>query len=224
MNDKVTLNILNGQSMFDYFKKYNLDSNGIYAPFNEAMCTGKATLNIFSEEFVKCRCNTHHITMEKYNEVTLLPLKALFENRFSSIILWFDDDMFCQINLLTLLAYLNQIDYIGDATFNLVSDKFKVVNSIKLDIQGYSKLYKHVMIDRSMPPNIKLPTMKNGIKLYFEYLKQENEITSYINQHPDLQCDILLKELLEEFRQYGLGDTQYIELIRKCRKFNESFE
>jgi hypothetical protein len=220
MNDKVILNILNGQSMFDYFKKYNLNNNGIYAPFNEAMCVGNAALNIFSEEFIKCRCNAHHITMEKYNEVTLLPLKVLFENRFSSIILWFDDDMFCQINLLTLLAYLNQIDYKGDTTFNLVNHEFKVVNSIKVEIQGYSELYKNVMIDRSMPENIKLPLMKNGIKLYFEYIKQENEITSYINQHPDFQSDILMKELLEVFRQYGLGDTQYIELIKKCRKYD----
>lgn len=220
MNDKVTLNILNGQSMFDYFKRHNLNNNGFYAPFNEAMCTGKGALNIFSEEFVKCRCITHHITAEKYNEVTLLPLKVLFENRFSSVILWFDDDMFCQINLLTLLAYLEQVCYNGDTTFNLVNHEFEVVNSIKLDIQGYCELYKQVMIDRCMPPNIKLPTMKNGIKLYFEYLKQENEITSYISQRPDLPSDILLKELLERFRLYGLGDTQYIELIRKFRKYN----
>jgi hypothetical protein len=220
MNDKVTLNILNGQSMFNYFKKNNLNNNGIYAPFNEAMCEGKATLNIFSEEFVKCRCNTHHVTMEKYNEVALSPLKALFENRFSSIVLWFDEDMFCQINLLILLAYLNQIDYKGDTTFNLVNYEFKLINSIKLDIQGYSQLYKHVMIDRSMPQNIKLPTMENGVKLYFEYLKEENEITSYIRQRPNLQMDILVEELIEVFRPYGLGDTQYIELIRKCRKYD----
>lgn len=220
MNDCDTINILNGQSMLDYFKRHNLNKGGIYIPLNEAMCVGEVTEDIFSQEFVKCRCDAHHVTMEKYNEVTLLPLKALFENRFSKITLWFDDDMFCQINLLTILAYLNQINYNGNTTFNLVNYEFKMVDNIELDAQGYDELYKEVMIRRNMPQNIKLPLMEKGIKLYLEYLKEENEITSYIRQRSDLKMDILLQELLKEFRQYGLGDTQYIQLISKCRKYN----
>lgn len=219
LNNKDTLNILNGQAMFDYFKKYNLNKDEMYNPFNEAMCVGEATMDIFSAEFVKCRCNAHRVTMEKYNQVTLLPLKDLFENAFSNIVLWFDDDMFCQINLLTLLAYLNQINYSGNTTFNLINHEFEVINSIQLNVQvqGYSELYKEVMIRRIMPQNITLHSMENGVKLYLEYLKGENEITSYIRQHSEIKTDILVKELLKVFRQYGLGDTQYIELIRRCR-------
>jgi len=51
MNEKNTLNILNGQAMYGYFKQHNLDKNGIYVPFNEAMCTGKVTEDIFSSQF-----------------------------------------------------------------------------------------------------------------------------------------------------------------------------
>jgi hypothetical protein len=220
MNNNDTINILNGQAMFDYFKNHNLNNNGVYLPFNEAMCVGEVTKEIFSMEFVKYRCNTHNVSIGKYNAITLFPLKELFETRFSNIILWFDDDMFCQINLLTILAYLNQINYSGKTTFNLINYEFKVVDSIELDVQEYGELYEKVMINRILPQNIKLPFMRNGVKLYLEYLKEENEIKAYIRQHSDLKNDILVQELLKSFQQYGLGDTQFIQLIRKCRNYN----
>lgn len=217
MNIKDSINILNGQEMLKYFEKHNLTENGIYIPFNEAMCVGEAASDIFSVEFVKQRCRAHDVSLEKYHEITLLPLKSLFENRFSNIILWFDDDMFCQINLLTILAYLSQINYTGKTVLNLVNREFKVVDSIELDLEGYSNLYEDIIIYKNMPQDIKLPSIQNGIKLYLEYLKEDNEITSYIRQHFDLQNDILVQELLKEFQQYGLGDTQYVQLIEKCR-------
>ena len=220
MNRNNTLNILNGQSMYDYFKEHNLDKNGVYVPFNEAMCVGEVTMDIFSEKFNKCRCNSHHVSMEKYNELTLLPLQLLFKNQFSHLVLWFDDDMFCQINLLTLLAYLDQINYSSKITFNLVDHKFGVVDCFEFGVQGYKEIYKQVMINRCITQNIDLPIMENGIRLYFEYLKEDNEITSYIGEHGDLQTDVLVIELLKTFPKYGLGDTQYIQLIDRYRKGN----
>lgn len=204
--------------MLDYFKQQDFDKNGVYVPFNEAMCVGEVTTNVFSKEFNKCRCDAHSITMDQYNEITLKPLQILFESQFPHIILWFDDDMFCQINLLTLLAYLNQTNYSQKITFNLVSHDFKVLECFELNAQGYSEIYKQVMISRCIPQNVDLSIMNNGINLYFEYLKEENEITTYINEHEDLEIDILVTSLLKTFHQYGLGDTQYIELINRCRK------
>jgi hypothetical protein len=211
---------LNGQAMMDYFKQHDFNKNGVYVPFNEAMCVGEVTTDIFSKEFNKCRCDAHSITIDHYNEITLKPLRILFENQFSHIILWFDDDMFCQINLLTILAYLNQINYSKKITFNLVSRDFKVLECFELNAQGYSAIYKQVMISRFIPQKVDLSIMNNGINLYFEYLKEENEITAYINKHEDLEIDILVISLLKTFVQYGLGDTQYIQLIKSCRKIS----
>ena len=218
MKDENKLNILNGQAMYDYFKQNHLDDHGIYIPFNEAMCVGSVSEVIFSSQFDRCRCDAHHVSFEQYNEITLEPLKALFENKFTNITLWFDDDMFCQINLITVLAFLDQIEYMGSVTFNLINLDYKIIDCFKINVQGYKEIYKQVMIDKCMPENNILPVMKRGIKLYFEYLKEENEITSYIKQHENLDCNILLKELLNNFRQYGLGDTQYMQLIKKCRE------
>lgn len=91
----------------------------------------------------------------------------------------FSDDMFCQINLLTLLAYLDQINFSGKINFNLVGNNFKLIQSLELIVDGYKDRYNQVMINKLMPENISLPVMKNGIELYLEYIKEENEITSY---------------------------------------------
>lgn len=218
MNDKNTLNILNGQAMYDYFKKHHLGKNGVYAPFNEAMCVGRVTENIFSSQFNKYRCDAHDITMDQYNELTLKPLSVLFKKQFSHIVLWFDDDMFCQINLLTILAYLDQINYSKKIAFNLVDHRFRVVNCFEFYVDGYYEIYKQVMIDRCIPQNISLRVLENGIRLYFEYLKEDNEITKYIEQHDNLESSVLLTELFKRFPKYGLGDTQYMKLIERCRK------
>jgi hypothetical protein len=218
MKDENKLNILNGQAMYDYFMQNHLNKDGVYIPFNEAMCVGSVSSVIFSSQFIRCRCDAHHVSLKQYNEITLEPLKSIFKNKFANIDLWFDDDMFCQINLLTVLTFLDQKNYSGHVTFNLVNLNYKVIDSFKINVRGYKEIYKQVMINKCMPENIVLPVMEKGTKLYFEYLKEENEITSYIRQHKNLDCYILLKELINNFRQYGLGDTQYIQLIKKCRK------
>lgn len=217
MNGENVLNILNGQSMYNYFKQHHFDINGIYVPFNEAMCVGEVTNDIFSSQFNKYRCEAHNVTNDQYNQLTLKPLQILFKNQFSDIFLWFDDDMFCQINLLTILAYLNQINYSRKITLNLVNREFKVIDCFQFGVQGYDEIYRQVLIKKCMPQNIKLSIMEAGIRLYLEYLKEENEITAYIKQHEYLQNNILVLELLKTFSKYGLGDTQYIQLIDKYR-------
>ncbi|MBZ9687451.1 hypothetical protein G9F72_014060 [Clostridium estertheticum] len=217
MSEENILNILNGQVMFDYFKQNHFDKNGVYVPFNEAMCVGEAQPDIFSNQFNACRCEAHHVTIEQYNQLTLKPLQTLFKNQFTRIFLWFDDDMFCQINLLTILAYLDQLNYKNKITFNLVNREFKIIDCFEFGVQGYDEIYKQVIINRCMPENINLSIMKNGIRLYLEYLKEENEITTYIKQHEDLQFNSLLTDLLITFPEYGLGDTQYIQLIKMNR-------
>jgi len=184
------------------------------------MCVGEVTDNIFSTQFINCRCEAHQVSLEQYNKLTLRPLQMLFKNQFSHIVLWFDDDMFCQINLLTILAYLNQINYSYNVTFNLVGPKFSLVNSFEFSVQGYYQLFKEVMLNRCIPENINLSILENGIRLYLQYLKEENEITIYIKQHEGLRVELLVTELLKLFPEYGLGDTQYIQLIEKCKKSN----
>lgn len=212
------LNILNGQSMYDKFKEYKLMEFGQYAPFNEAMCEGSAAENIFSTEFIACRCAAHNVTLEQYKNNTLEPLKNLFAGNFECIVLWFGDDMFCQINFLTILGYLEETNFTGKIFLNLVGERTMEIEQFEVEVKGYKELYRQVMVNRKLPDSAPLPVLYNGIKLYLQYLNKENEITLYIKNHLNLSEDALLMRLFKIFPQYGLGDTQYMKLIRECRK------
>ena len=224
MNGAKTLNILNGQAMYDSFMQHHVDENNVYAPFNEAMCVGEVYKDIFSSRFNQYRCHALNITIEQYTELVLNPLQPLFNHQFTEIVLWFDDDMFCQINLLTLLAYLDQRHFNRKITFNLVNHGFKFINRFEFGVQGYHEAYQQVLIKKCLPQNIQIPVMEQGIKLYLEYIKDENELTAYIRQYKNIPANILVGQLFKVFPQYGLGDHQYFHLIEKCRISNGQAE
>ncbi len=63
-----------------------------------------------------------------------------------------------------------------------------------------------------------MPVMFQGVKLYLEYLKQDNEIAAYIKKHLDKPQNELLKQLFHLFFHYGLGDIQYLKIIETIVK------
>lgn len=214
--DKV-FNLLNGQSMYEHLKRDGLMEYGEFAPFNEAMCEGNATGSIFSTEFIAYRCTAHNVTLEQYKEITLEPLENFLKNKSKCTVLWFGDDMFCQINLLTALAYLDESNYQGKTFFNLVREDTLKVEQFEIEIQDYKKLYEQVVIQQKLPAQVPLPVLYNGIKLYLQYKNHENEITMYIKNHLHLSEQELLGKLFKVFPQYGLGDVQYLKLMRECK-------
>lgn len=114
--DKDVLNILNGQMMYEEFKNEKLMGDSDYAPFNEAMCVNQVTTLVFDKEFIKTRAAGHNSSVESYTKKVIDPLKKLFTKEYKCIVLWFGEDMFCQMNLLTILSYLEQSRYEGRYT------------------------------------------------------------------------------------------------------------
>jgi hypothetical protein len=214
------LNILNGQVMYDYFKKKKFLNQEVIIPFNEAMCFGNTSTDLFSIEFVKIRSKVHHVTPSQYDDITLTPLQPLFRKNFSSLALWFDADMFCQINLLTILAWLDKNEYEGTIDFHLVGEHFEPVEHFKLEAKGYFELYYQVMIHKTRPDFIYPPPLKKGIELYLDYLKNDSNLMTYIEMNQNLSEKELVLALIEKFKDYGLGDTQYLEIIKDYRKTN----
>ncbi len=56
----------------------------------------------------------HNSSVESYTKKVIDPLKKLFTKEYKCIVLWFGEDMFCQMNLLTILSYLEQSRYEGE--------------------------------------------------------------------------------------------------------------
>ena len=213
-----SLHILNGQEMYKHFKRTHFLEQERMIPFNEAMCYGNTTKELFTQKFIKVRARVHHVTPDQYAEITLQPLQSLFSGNFTSIELWFDADMFCQINLLTILAWLDQHHYQGAITLDIVGDHFKPMENFTLKAEGYDALYQQVLLDKTMPKTIHPAPLKKGVELYLHYLTKDSDLMLYIQRHQAVPVTELVSALIEKFQDYGLGDVQYIELIREQRK------
>ncbi|OOE12463.1 hypothetical protein [Fictibacillus arsenicus] len=211
------LHILNGQEMYRHFTETRFLEYELKIPFNEAMCYGNTSADIFSNEFAEIRSKVHHVTRDMYSEVTLQPLEPLVDHEFERIELWFDVDMFCQINYLTILAWLDQANHQNPITLHIVDDQFEPIEHYSLRAQGYYELYKLVLMHRSMPDSINPPPLKKGVELYLHYLKEDSEIIKFIQQNQHLTENELVAELLMSFKEYGLGDLQYADMIKKSR-------
>ena len=174
-------------------------------------------MRYFQHSFTQLRAKVHHVSSQQYIETTLKPLKPLFYENFTGILLWFDEDMFCQINILTILAWLDQTDYKGGIELHIVGDKFEPKDCFILKAEGYYTMYKKVLIQKEMPKYVFPEPLKNGIELYLNYLQKDSDLIRFIKKHQDISEEELMIKLMVEFQHYGLGDTQYLEIIKSYR-------
>jgi hypothetical protein len=215
--DKDVFHILNGHVMYQEFKENRLMGDSDYAPFNEAMCVNPTTEQIFDTEFIKIRALGHQVSIEGYIDKVIVPLANLFNKDYNCIVLWFGEDMFCQMNLLTILSYLEQSDYRGKVFLNSFrEDEFKV-NQIEIKMGHYDSVYREVLINQVKPSNELFPHMDHAISIYLDMLKEDNAVVKYIKMNKDVPTSELMKRLFALFPTVGYGDLQYLELINRTR-------
>jgi len=203
--------------MYEEFKNEKLMGDSDYAPFNEAMCVNATTKQIFDKEFIETRASGHHESVENYIKKVIDPLDNLFNKKYKCIVLWFGEDMFCQMNLLTILSHLEQSGYEGKVFLNSFrEDEFKV-NQTELKLGHYNSVYKAVLVNHNKPSNELLPVMYQAIDIYLDMLKEDNAVVKYISKNKDLPTSELMNRLFALFPTVGYGDSQYIELINKTR-------
>lgn len=210
------LHILNGSHMLNKFKTHKLmNSKATYVSFNEAMCWGEADPQIFSQSFIEKRATSLRTTEEGYRGNVIEALKPLFEEKFEIIVLWFGDDMFCQMNLITIAAYLEQIGYGGDVLFCMALERTDEMldEAYELDISGYLEVYKAAIVNRQKPASQMMPVTYQAINMYLTYREEKSPIIRYIRGHAG--DDNLIASLLKRFPEYGLGDLQYHWMIQE---------
>ncbi len=111
--EKKALHITNGSILTAYLKE--LDFKGEFLSWQEALCEGPTIANINSEKFFEKR----EEFFKEFYEVEIDQTERRAElsklnnsDDYSEIILWFEYDLFCHINLLGVLnlIYRKQID------------------------------------------------------------------------------------------------------------------
>ncbi|MEH6407651.1 MAG: DUF1835 domain-containing protein [Leeuwenhoekiella sp.] len=110
MNKKI-LHITNGDSLTERLKEIDLDGDIII--WREMLCEGPTLTDVGTEDFIKIRkkflLENYSITEQDYEEKFVSQLHKLAEiDTYTEIILWFEFDLFCHINMLAAISYLIQ--------------------------------------------------------------------------------------------------------------------
>ncbi len=211
MHTKI-LNITNGE----YFNEYFMSNfGGTAVPFCEVIMDGEVLSDIYSEEFIAVRAKSLNITENEY-KTKMYAYNALNYNDYKTICLWFGKDTFCQVNLLTLLAYLEQIQYDGEIKLNYIDDEtFDVLESdINLELGVYSEIYEQVLISKKLPGDVGV-LCHRAIDLYFDYHSDEGKLVKIVKANAHKTKTELICILLRESKDYGLSDLQAEGLINR---------
>ncbi len=103
------LHITNGDFFTDRLKK--LHWKGDIITWREMLCEGKTLTSVGSESFWKARFDFLHknyrISKSSFIEKTLKEYRSLCNHKQQDeIVLWFEYDLFCQINMLAVISWL----------------------------------------------------------------------------------------------------------------------
>ncbi|MEC8683400.1 MAG: DUF1835 domain-containing protein, partial [Bacteroidota bacterium] len=108
---KNTLHITNGDSLTDRLNTLDLDGDLVI--WREMLCEGPTVEKVGSAEFIAARKKflkeTYKISEADYEQKFVSQLKKLNAiNAYDEVILWFEFDLFCHINMLAAISYLIQ--------------------------------------------------------------------------------------------------------------------
>ena len=116
------LHIHNGDSSAETLKKSNLP--GEHFAFREALIDGPTPLHLSAEEWRKLRA--HHLAgvydiEEVWTETELFKQEQKLNSfpEYEEVILWFEHDLFCQVNLLYLLNWFGECN-LGSTKLSLI--------------------------------------------------------------------------------------------------------
>ena len=106
---KSLLHITNGDMFTSRLN--TLDLKGDIITWREMLCEGKTLSNVVSESFWKSRfefLNKHYrVSKSWFVEKTLKEYRSLCNHKQQDhIVLWFEYDLFCQVNMLAVLSWL----------------------------------------------------------------------------------------------------------------------
>ncbi|MDO6820174.1 MULTISPECIES: DUF1835 domain-containing protein [Zobellia] len=103
------LHITNGDSFTERIKSLKL--KGDIITWREMLCEGKTLTNVGSESFWKARFEflnkNYKVSKSWFIEKTLKEYRSLCNHKQQDeIVLWFEYDLFCQVNMIAVLSWL----------------------------------------------------------------------------------------------------------------------
>lgn len=222
-----TLHITNGQNLTNYLKE--LDVKGNFLTWQEMLCEGPAAEVIDSDEFFSIRKKFLHnyydieINEEEFrSEISILN----HPENYSEIVLWFEFDLFCHINMMAVISLIKQKriklplylvcsgrvdgekDLRGLAELNHRQLQDHYQNKLKLsktDIDLIASLWKTYC---GTDHNLFKPMIVQ--KTAFPYLS--NCLKAHLQRFPDSQTGLseLETNILELVKKYDIKSRQHL--------------
>jgi len=161
-----SLHITNGDFTTQILQ--NSDIKGEIITWREMLCEGKTIMEVGSEDFWKTRFDflksSYKVTKKIFIDYTLKEYRNLCQQKQQDeIVLWFDNDLFCQVNLLAIVSWLKRYR------------EGRKITLIQTDIQGKSKKPKEIN-------NLTANQIKNVYNKRVELSKDDIEYADYIWQ------------------------------------------
>lgn len=207
------INIVSGDAMAEYGEQLGFKN---YTIFAESMIDGIVKDTVpFSQSFISERAKVHGIHPDKYRKKCaqqLLKMRAGDE-----VHVYFGEDLFCQLNLITLLAFLEK-QGIDKVTYHVVfEDEMKETALIEnVETAGFSEIYKAVLINHESA-SVPLEIMEKGIMLYQDYLDEGGKLATFIRSNETDSVLQLTVKIIKQLPEYGLGTEQCAYAINKYR-------
>ena len=135
--------------------------------FREAMAEGPLSSDIFSAKFLSERASFHKSSQQEY----MRHMKSYFSaykkiKEGEEVCLWFGEDLFCQINMLVVLAHLEQSKKAEQVAINIVDENSgKLISTKKVLTEGFLNAYVNLCQQKATKTGLK--SLDNAIKEYF---------------------------------------------------------
>lgn len=207
------INIVSGDTMAEYGEQLGFKNCTV---FGEAMIDGTVKDEVpFSQNFINERAKVHGIHPDKYRKKCAQQLLKMRAG--DDVHVYFGEDLFCQLNLITLLAFLERTG-IQKVTYHVVfEDEMKETAVIEnLETTGFSQIYKSVLIGHTTAA-VPLEIMEKGISLYLDYLDENGKLATFIRSYETDSVLQLTVKIIKQLPEYGIGTEQCAYVINKYR-------
>ncbi|MFI1744035.1 DUF1835 domain-containing protein [Thalassobellus sediminis] len=107
--DKKTLHITNGTVLTNILNELNIAGDKL--TWQEMLCEGPTTEQVYSEKFIELRktfFSSHYDIELDISEINEELDKLNHMENYSEIVLWFEYDLFCHINLIAVISLIQQ--------------------------------------------------------------------------------------------------------------------
>ena len=128
-------------------------------------------------------------------------------------------DTFCQMNLLTLLAYLEELGYTGKVSLTLIDDEtFSTIEEgIPVPLGIYRAIFHTLLVVRRTTPILGV-IRGDAIRHFWDYHNDDGFLAHTVREHSDEDEEDLLFRLINISAEYGLSEEMANRLIKKYKE------